>query len=70
VYVGASGDFARNEDLEMGDRSTNRTVYGVLRYKPKESLQLGLVYLYWKTQYKGMSSGVASRFNMHLSVFF
>lgn len=70
LAAGASGDFARDSDLEMGDRLANRTAYGVLRYKPKESLQIGLEYLYWKTQYKGMSSGVANRFNMHLSVFF
>lgn len=70
LAFGASGDFARNSDLEMGDRSSNGTAYGVIRYKPKQSLQLGFEYLYWKTLYKGMSSGVANRFNMHLSVFF
>jgi hypothetical protein len=67
---GASGDFAREEDLQAGDRAKNTTVYGVLRYKPRDSLQLGLEYLYWRTQYKGMSDGVANRVNMHLSVFF
>jgi hypothetical protein len=70
VAFGGSGDFAYEDDLEMGDRQSNGTVYGVLRYKPKASLQLGLEYLYWKTLYKGMSRGVANRFNMHLSVFF
>lgn len=70
LAVGGSGDFAREADLEMGDRASNGTVYGVIRYKPKQSLQLGLEYLYWKTTYMGMSAGVANRFNMHLSVFF
>jgi hypothetical protein len=70
LAAGASGDFARGEDLEIGDRSSNRTVYGVVRYKPKEALQLGLEYLYWKTEYLGMSSGVANRVNMNLSVLF
>lgn len=70
LAVGGSGDFAREADLEMGDRSANGTVYGVLRYKPRQSLQLGLEYLYWKTTYKGMAAGVANRFDMHLSVFF
>ncbi len=70
LAVGSSGDFVRDEDIEMGDRRANGTVYGVVRYKPKQSLQLGLEYLYWKTTYKGMSAGVANRFNMHLSVFF
>ena len=70
VAIGASGDYANEEDLEMGDRKHNRTTYGVLRYKPKASLQLGVEYLYWKTRYVGMSAGVANRVNMHLSVFF
>jgi hypothetical protein len=70
IAVGGSGDFARESDLEMGDRKSNGTVYGVIRYKPKQSLQLGLEHLYWKTAYKGMSAGVANRFNIHLSVFF
>jgi hypothetical protein len=70
IAVGGSGDFARQTDLEMGDRRSNGTVYGVIRYKPKQSLQLALEYLYWKTTYVGMSPGVANRFNMHLSVFF
>ncbi|MBA3457427.1 MAG: hypothetical protein H0T42_30380 [Deltaproteobacteria bacterium] len=70
VAFGASGDFAYADDIEMGDREKNGTTYGVIRYKPKASLQLGVEYLYWKTLYKGMSSGTANRFNLHLSVFF
>ncbi|MFN0249057.1 MAG: hypothetical protein ACKV2T_19390 [Kofleriaceae bacterium] len=70
IAFGGTGDFARESDLEMGDRTSNGTVYGVIRYKPKQSLQLGLEQLYWKTTYKGMSPGVANRFNIHLSVFF
>ena len=70
VALGTSGDFARDEDLEMGDRRANGTVYGVVRYKPKPALQLGVEYLYWKTLYKQVSNGVANRFNLHLSVFF
>ena len=64
-------DVLRNNTREMFvDCLANGTVYGVLRYKPKQSLQLGLEYLYWKTVYKERSAGVANRFNMHLSVFF
>lgn len=70
IAVGGSGDFAKSADVDMGDRTANGTVYGVIRYKPKQSLQLGIEYLYWKTVYKGMSAGVANRFDMHLSVFF
>jgi hypothetical protein len=70
VAIGTSGDFARASDLEVGDRRANTTSYGVIRYKPKPALQLGLEYLYWKTLYHRMSGGVANRFNVHLSVLF
>jgi hypothetical protein len=70
VALGGSGDFAAIEDLSMGDRRANGTVYGVLRYKPKTSLQLGLEYLYWRTLYLKVGEGVANRFNFHMSVFF
>ncbi|HWO22536.1 MAG TPA: hypothetical protein VNO30_27445 [Kofleriaceae bacterium] len=70
LSVGTSVDVARAEDLEAGDRERNGTIYSVLRYKPRPALQLGLEHLYWKTEYKGMSRGVANRMNMHFSVFF
>ena len=70
LAVGASGDFVNPDDISMGERERNGTVYGVLRYKPKTTLQLGAEYLYWRTVYRGMSDGVANRFNFHLSVFF
>lgn len=70
VAIGTSVDVARGRDLEDGDRERNGTIYNVLRYKPRPTLQLGLEHLYWKTEYKNMGTGVANRFNMHFSVFF
>jgi hypothetical protein len=70
LALGGSGDFVRAEDIEIGDRKTNTTLYGVLRYKPRPALQLGLEYLHWRTAYKEMSDGKANRFDMHFSVFF
>lgn len=70
VAVGASVDTARAADLGAGDRERNNTVYGVVRYKPLASLQLGLEYLYWQTRYKGAGQGVANRVDLHLSVLF
>lgn len=70
VAFGQSGDFVREDDVMAGDRTRNTTVYGMLRYKPKATLQLGLEYLHWRTQYKDMTTAIANRFNMHLSVFF
>ena len=68
--VGTSIDTARSEDLEVGDRRRNRTIYSVLRYKPRPALQLGLEYLNWRTHYKGMSDGIANRYDVHFTVFF
>jgi hypothetical protein len=70
LAVGASLDTARSSDLEPGDRERNGTIYGVVRYKPLASLQLGLEYLYWQTRYKDAGRGVANRVDLHLSVLF
>jgi hypothetical protein len=70
LAVGSSIDTARGSDLEVGDRERNTTNYGVLRYKPRPALQLGLEYLHWRTSYKDMSDGRANRFDLHFSVFF
>jgi hypothetical protein len=70
LSIGTSIDVARGDDLMPGDRERNGTVYGVLRYKPRPAIQLGLEHLYWKTEYKDASRGVANRVNGHFSVFF
>lgn len=70
LAVGSSVDVASARDIEGGDRQRNGTVYEVLRYRPRPSLELGLEHLYWKTYYRGMSPGVANRIDVHLSVFF
>ena len=70
LALGGSGDAARADDLSVGDRTSNRTLYGVLRYKPHPALQLGVEYLNWRTSYKGMAPGLANRFDLHLSVLF
>jgi hypothetical protein len=70
IAVGASIDSARTADLDPGDRARNATIYGVVRYKPLSSLQLGLEYLSWQTRYKAAGRGVANRVDLHLSVLF
>lgn len=70
LAIGTSIDVAKDSDLVDGDRERNGTIYNVLRYKPRPTLQLGVEHIYWKTDYKRMGSGVANRFDMHLSVFF
>jgi len=57
-------------DLGDGDRERNQTVYGVLRYKPLDALQLGVEYAHWRTRYKAAPDGVANRVDLHASVLF
>jgi hypothetical protein len=70
LAIGGSLDTARAADLNTGDRERNHTLYGTVRYRPLESLQLGLEYLHWQTRYKDVGRGVANRFDLHLSVLF
>jgi hypothetical protein len=70
LAVGSSVDTASSADVSPGARTSNRTFYGVLRYKPTSSLQLGLEYLNWRTRYKDVGDGVANRFDLHASVLF
>jgi hypothetical protein len=70
LALGTSMDTARSSDLEVGDRERNGTIYSVLRYKPKPSIQFGFEYLYWKTTYKDVGEAAANRFDFHTSFFF
>lgn len=70
IALGTSADSAGTDDLVMGDRRRNGTVYGVVRYKPVSTLQLAVEYLYWKTSYVDMGNAAANRVDFHLSVFF
>ena len=70
IALGASGDFARETDVMPGQRLSNGTAWAALRYRPKSSLQIGIEYLYWKTQYRMTTPGIANRVDIHMSVFF
>jgi hypothetical protein len=68
--LGGSLDTARPSDLGPGERERNATIYGVMRYKPKQTVQLGIEYLHWETTYKAMTTSDANRVDFHTSVFF
>jgi hypothetical protein len=70
VALGGSVDTAAADDLDVGGRESNFTLYAIQRIRPKESIQLGLEFLAWRTDYKDAGTGTANRFNVHLSVFF
>ena len=70
LALGTSIDTARASDLGDGDRERNQTVYGVVRYRPIDALQLGVEYAHWRTRYKAAPDGVANRVDLHASVLF
>ena len=70
LALGTSIDTARASDLGDGDRERNQTVYGVLRYRPIDALQLGVEYVHWRTRYRAAPDGAANRVDLHASVLF
>jgi len=68
--VGESFDMVQAADVDMGERIANLVGYGVIRYKPHDSVQLGFEYSHWITRYKDAPSGNANRYNLHATVFF
>jgi hypothetical protein len=70
LAVGNTADNPDSEDLEAGDRDLNTTTYAVYRYRPHESVQLGLEYIRWNTEYKLAPDAAANRFNVHMTTYF
>lgn len=68
VSVGGTMDAPRSADLEDGQRESNGAAYVVTRYRPSDSFQLGLEYMYWRTAYKNAPRGDDNRFNLHLTL--
>jgi hypothetical protein len=70
LALGSSFDLPDADDLEDGDRERNMTFYGVLRYRPRKSLQLGAEYIRWITDYKNTRRGAANRFGFHVALYY
>jgi hypothetical protein len=70
LALGASTDFAREDDVDTGAPTRNSTAYGVVRYKPRTAVEVGLEYLVWSTRYKLVGYGIANRVDLHLSLLF
>lgn len=70
LAAGNSLDAPDAEDLPDGGRAQNGTVYAVYRYRPHDSIELGLEYIYWVTRYKHASEGIAHRVDGHMTMFF
>jgi hypothetical protein len=69
-FAGASIDKPRLADLAPGQRRTNWTIFGVLRFRPVKPLQIALEYIYWQTEYVALRKGTDNRGNLHFSFFF
>ena len=70
LALGASTDLAREDDVDTGAPTRNSTAYGVVRYKPRTAVEVGLEYLVWSTRYKLVGYGIANRVDLHLSLLF
>jgi hypothetical protein len=53
-------------DLAPGSRSKNWTLYLANRFSLGGGFLMGLDYIYWKTEYKGLKEGDANRFDLFL----
>ena len=70
VAGGNTFDLPSARDLADGARERNITGYGVYRYRPHQSVQLGAEFIRWFTGYKNARDGRANRVNLHMTVFF
>ncbi|MCA9729581.1 MAG: hypothetical protein KC729_17975, partial [Candidatus Eisenbacteria bacterium] len=70
LAAGGSLDNPKDEDLPVGGRTLNQTIFGVVKYKPWKRVQLALEYVNWKTEYETgdadvTGEGTANRFDAH-----
>lgn len=63
IALGYTEDRATDRDVPAGGRLKNYAYYLANRWRLGGSIDLGLNYLYWSTQYKGLSSGIDNRIN-------
>jgi hypothetical protein len=70
LVAGGSLDNPKDEDLSVGSRTLNQTIFGVVKYKPWSRVQLALEYINWKTEYQAAEGaddgeGTANRIDAH-----
>lgn len=73
--AGTALDFARAADLQVGDRRGNIVSYALLRYRPRDTVELGVEGNYWISRYLGADDdddvdGRALRADFHAAVLF
>jgi hypothetical protein len=66
IYPGYTIDDPKDRDVPAQGRVKNRAWYIVNRFKLSGPFLVGIDYLRWTTDYKGLERGVANRFNLYL----
>jgi hypothetical protein len=51
--IGAGIDDVDADDVNVGDRTLNRTVFGNVIYSVSKNTEIGLELSHWRTDYKG-----------------
>lgn len=63
IHPGISTDDPLDIDVPEGGRTRNAAFYVGNRFRPGGGFLIGFDYLYWKTQFKGLSPGIDNRIN-------
>ena len=63
--TGFSSDDPKNRDILPGGRTENRVWYLVNQLRLAPTFMIGLDYLYWRTDYRGLEEGTDNRFNLY-----
>lgn len=67
IAVGYTIDDPRDGDVAAGGRTRNRAWYLHNKWTIGSGLEIGLNYLNWTTDWKGLSKGVDNRFNLYVT---
>ncbi|MCO5297397.1 MAG: transglutaminase domain-containing protein [Fimbriimonadaceae bacterium] len=67
IAVGYTIDDPRDGDVASGGRIRNRAWYVHNKWTLGSGLEIGLNYINWTTDWKGMSSGTDNRFNLYVA---
>jgi hypothetical protein len=63
LAVGYAEDNPKDVDIPAGGRSRNYSMFLSNRWRLAGGLEVGANYLYWLTNWKGLSSGIDHRIN-------
>ena len=68
IHPGFSTDDPVDADIPEGGRTRNTAFYIGNRFRPGGGFLIGMDYLYWVTQFKGLTEGIDNRMNLSLKL--